>query len=390
MNKNLLLSLSASCLMVTAVGMASSPYISKVYEYKPAPGQFINELPEYEQGDTYSVMLAKVGEQLIGDKTPGMITLGAYGGYVVFGFDHPVINKAGDYDFKVYGNALISDRDNRGGSSEPGIVMVSEDVNGNGLPDDPWYELAGSEYAKESTIKGYKVTYYAPDPTHVADPDPDYKYINDRTYIRWTSNEQAKPEGYVMRNTYHSQSYWPEWIEDKTMEFEGTKMADNYVDISGDGTYYVQIFSDWGYVDNLPNTEDKGFNIEWAVNADGQPVALEKIHFVKVYTAVNQYCGWLGETSTEVAGAEDLHPDYDPTGIDAVTADRDILLVTSRSANSLTVRSSAATTYVIYSTAGTQVANGHLFVGENSLDISDLNAGIYLLHTDKATVKFTK
>ena len=28
-----------------------------------------------------------------------------------------------------------------------------------------------------------------------------------------------------------------------------------------------------------------------------------------MYNAVNQYCGWLGETSTEVAGGMDFHPD---------------------------------------------------------------------------------
>ena len=39
---------------------------------------------------------------------------------------------------------------------------------------------------------------------------------------------------------------------------------------------------------------------------------------------MNQKCGWLGETSTEVAGAEDLHPDEplpvmgDVNGVDGV------------------------------------------------------------------------
>ncbi len=28
-----------------------------------------------------------------------------------------------------------------------------------------------------------------------------------------------------------------------------------------------------------------------------------------MYTALNQQCGWIGETSTEVGGAIDLHPD---------------------------------------------------------------------------------
>ena len=40
--------------------------------------------------------------------------------------------------FAIQGNAFDS-------SNEPGIVWVMQDVNGNGLPDDEWYELRGSE-----------------------------------------------------------------------------------------------------------------------------------------------------------------------------------------------------------------------------------------------------
>ena len=47
--------------------------------------------------------------------------------------------------------------------------------------------------------------------------------------------------------------------------------------------------------------------IDWAVKADGTAAELQGIHFVKVYTGVHQQCGWIGETSTEITGAEDLH-----------------------------------------------------------------------------------
>lgn len=304
---------------------ANSPYITKVYDFCPAPGQFINELPEYEMGDTYDNILYKVAEQLCGNDddgpNPGMISLGAYGGYVVFGFDHPVVNVAGEYDFKIYGNAFKADQASDGGSSEPGIVMVSRDVNGNGEPDDEWYELAGSEYGSPATIQRYKITYYRPDDNRAinADPDPDYKYINDRTYVKWEDNQGEF--GYVMRNVYHSQSYWPEWIEDDEISFEGTLLADNAYDQSGTGTYFVQRFYAWGYVDNQPNTSDQGFNIEWAIDDEGNRVKLEAIDFVKVYCAVNQYCGWIGETSTEVCGGEDLHPDAELSAIEYIIID---------------------------------------------------------------------
>ena len=51
--------------------MANSPYISRVWEYSPAPGQFVNELPEYEAGDDANTMRLKAEEQ-IADNNGGM------------------------------------------------------------------------------------------------------------------------------------------------------------------------------------------------------------------------------------------------------------------------------------------------------------------------------
>lgn len=312
--KKLIVSIVAG---VALVANAVNPYISEVYDFVPAPGQFINTLPEYEDGDDKDAMLAKVAENICGNEidgaSPGMISLGAWGGYVVFGFDHPIVNVKGEYDFKIYGNAFASTSSASGGSCEPGIVMVSYDENGNGVPDDKWYELAGSEYGKSETIHGYKLKYYKPSADHVAVPDPDYKYVTDRTYIKWTDNKNG--EGYVMKNSFHAQSYWPEWIEDFELEFEGSRLADNATDNSGNGSNYILSFYDYGYVDNQPNASDPGFNIEWAVDSEGKSVSLPAVHFIKVYSAINQYCGWIGETSTEVCGGEDLHPEVVFSGI---------------------------------------------------------------------------
>ncbi len=298
---------------------AKSPYLSKVYDFVPAPGQFINEMPECEEGDTKTEIISKVEEQICGDKNPGMISLGAWGGYVVFGFDHPVVNVKGEYDFKIYGNAFIANGATGKGSCEPGIVMVSYDDNGNGKPDDKWYELAGSEYNKSTTIHDYKLTYYRTPSDHVADPDPNNASIIDRTYIKWVDNKNAT--GYVMQNSFHKQSYWPSWIDEETITFEGCRLVDNGADESGKGTYYTLKMFDYGYVDNQPNDSDPGFKIDWAVDETGASVYLPAISFIKVYNAINQYCGWIGETSTEVCGGEDLHPDAELSGVENVTFD---------------------------------------------------------------------
>jgi hypothetical protein len=65
----------------------------------------------------------------------------------------------------------------------------------------------------------------------------------------------------------------------------------------------------YGYVDNLPNTDRNGcsFDIGWAVDSQRQPVNLSHVDFIRVYSGQLQQCGWIGETSTEITGAEDLH-----------------------------------------------------------------------------------
>jgi hypothetical protein len=301
-------------LCVTAIpAAAQSPYIHRVYDFRPAPGQFVNTMPEYEPGDTQEDMNRKVEETIAGEHhNEGLISLGGYGGYVVFGFDHEVQNLPGMYDFRILGNAFYADANPKGeasregGSCEPGIVMVSRDANGNGLPDDPWYELAGSDYHRPTTVRNYRITYTRPDEGKAPVPHPVERHVCDMEYVRWTTNGHGS--GYLYRNDYHSQPYFPLWIAGETLTFEGTKLADNAVDESGQGVYYVLYASHWGYADNQPNTDRRsGFSIEWAVDAGGTPVSLPGVHFVKVYTAVNQNCGWIGEASTEIGGAEDLH-----------------------------------------------------------------------------------
>ena len=284
-----------------------SPYMSRVYEYRPAPGQYVNEMPRYEEGDTYEAMLQKAEESVSGTNDT-MITLGGYGGYVTFGFDHTVINQPGEKDFRIWGNCFyeLTQPDRKGGSAEPGIVMVSYDANCNGIPDDPWYELAGSEYTSPATRRGYSITYHRPEAGHAPVPDDD-KSLVDARYIRWTDNLGA--EGYIQRNYFHSQDYYPRWLRDDQLTFTGSLLAPNAEDIAGDGSYHILHSYAWGYVDNHPNeyADLNSFDISWAVDSEGNHVNLPGADFVKVYTGVNQQCGWLGETSTEICRAQDLH-----------------------------------------------------------------------------------
>ena len=110
----------------------------------------------------------------------------------------------------------------------------------------------------------------------------------------------------MARNQYHQQEYFPLWLGE-TLTFRGTLLPPNaHLSVSGNWTLDALRY---GYADNLPNTDYKGcsFDIGWAVDSQRQPVSLSHVDFIRVYSGQLQQCGWIGETSTEITGAEDLH-----------------------------------------------------------------------------------
>lgn len=287
---------------------AYSKYISNVFDFRPAAGQFTNTIPEYIAGNTESNLINAAKKALVGSNTT-MISLGGFGGYVVFGFDHTIPNMAGR-DFKVLGNAFWGNQANqaRSGSCEAGIILVAYDKNKNGKPDeDEWYEIAGSEYFKNTTLKNYSITYFKPDPNKtpvVAEGNESWQ--SDSEYIKWQDN--LGNSGFKSKNIFHEQSYYPLWISEASYTLKGTKIADNFYDQSGAGNYWVGKSFDFGYADNAPNNDDaSNIDIAWAVDKNGNYVKLPGIDFIKIHTAINQEAGWLGEVSTEVAGAYDLY-----------------------------------------------------------------------------------
>jgi hypothetical protein len=294
-----------------------SKYIQAVDEYRPAPGQYVNDVPAYEDGDTEADMISKCNKSVAGksilDTDAHLVALGGWGGYITFHFDHSIANVPGERDFAVWGNAYQEMKNLVfGGMNEAGVVMVSKDVNGNGKPDDPWYEISGSCDVDSvgKVIYGYEITYRQ----------------NPVGNIPWTDNQGNS--GTIDRNHYHTQEYYPQWLPDN-LTFKGTRLPDNMLNLSDkveqawSPYYYVLVGFRYGYADNLPNFTDNadvtsfnyegcGIDIGWAVDENRQPVNLDFVDFVRVYTGLNQKCPqpeWWGETSTEFAGAEDIHLD---------------------------------------------------------------------------------
>lgn len=249
----------------------------RVFEYTPAPGQFINEPVSGYDGITSPEKACAYAEERL--RKGFYVSLGGWGGYLVAGFAQPVENSGG-YDLLISGNAFNN-------SSEPGIVWVMRDENGNGQPDDVWYELRGSRY--DEALHNYEVTYTRP-----AENQP----------VAWRDNRGGSGE--IARIPEHTQpDYFPVWVGAGAAEytFRGVRLPDN-VEKIGD-KWIAQPF-EWGYADNWSKVDRASggnrLRIADAVTAEGAPANLERIDFVKIQTGVNQQASLIGEVSTEVCG----------------------------------------------------------------------------------------
>jgi hypothetical protein len=239
----------------------SKAYVTRLIGYYPAPGQFVGA----GQNKTWDPANMGTGWQY---------SLGAFGGSIVYGFDHSVENTGG-YSLKIYGNPLI-------GWSEPGTVWVMQDENGNGEADDTWYELAGSETGKPTAKQRYALAYGA-------------------------GNETVDNLGVLAEfpsSTYYGDDYgFPAGSGNYTI-FCGTRLPDK-TSTNGEGIITNEGYA-WGYVDNGSSEgEYASFRISDAIQADGTPANVQYIDFVRVQTAVFKHAGILGEISTETSIAYD-------------------------------------------------------------------------------------
>lgn len=278
--------------------------VNKVYEYMPAPGHQVNGYTVVgdfiHDGATMEEACDEVMEHF---RNRWMVSLGGQGGYVVAGFDHDVVN-TGDYDIAIKGNPYSY-------QSEPGIIWVSQDENGNGLPDDTWYELKGSEYGTENETLNYAITYYKPTAPHQD--------------IEWKDNMGGSGVIPYMENWNTHDSYWQDWVEAEEdadgrlcRTYYGSRLKDTHTYDEQTG-YTNEPPFEWGYADNDGSDyfNNPKFNlikgslgfykISNAVTAEGEPADLPHINFIKIQTGQTGCSKNLGEISTEVYGIWDCN-----------------------------------------------------------------------------------
>lgn len=287
-------------ILMLVILKSQGQFASGVYDYLPAPGQYTN-------ADFIGTPAA--ANSLVGNNR-GLVSLGAYGGSITLQFASGIKNDPNNpygVDFTVFGNATQT-------WSEPGIIQVMKDENKNGIPDDTWYEISGSDHYWESTTSDYEITYQN-------------SGLKTATNIQWTDNHGIN--GIIPENSFHRQSYYPQadlfpFVSPDKLILSGTRL-NGQIDLSNPG-----VVNSWrrafGYADNTPvlsfseklpdnpyTSEIEGsggdaIDIDWAVANDGNHVKLDEIHFIRIYTGMNALAGWLGEISTEITGIRDVEP----------------------------------------------------------------------------------
>jgi hypothetical protein len=242
------------------------------FDYSPAPGELLGVQPLIDFSDfaTEETVRQKSEDKLRGKdlleggKYEGW-SLGDCGGYVIFGFDHSVEKRAAGGELYIKGNAPEPPQSN----DEPGVVWVMQDSNGNGKPDDVWYELRGEAYAQNYNIHRYALTWFRP-------------YIKGGvSHGSWVDNRG--------KSGAHYSANFPFSVKGASVTFVLSHLEYDDLDYTA------------GYVDIY---KCDTFNIADAVQADGAPINLAYVDFVKVQSACfNPYKG--EDLSTELGAPED-------------------------------------------------------------------------------------
>ena len=241
-----------------------------------------------------------------------LVSLGNFGGYIIYRFDQLITNDPNHpygVDFVVRGNNYGT---NDFSFYEPANVLVSQDGK-------TWYTLAGSDHYSNHAYWDYTITYTKSTGTSTV-----YGGASG-TAADWTDSMGYSGTSYL----YPNKALYPlfPWTaeNDTSITVTGTLLG-------GKGTTRNEIFDvavpKWGYADTCynglnPYTGAEGgevFDLDWAVDENGQPVKLDWVKYVKVQTASNVDGGGIGEKSTEVSAIYKTDAAAAPVGVTAAPA----------------------------------------------------------------------
>jgi hypothetical protein len=264
-------------------GLASAqddPWADAIIAYAPlsASGAFVTP------GNALGVPM---GGGATAPNNGSIVSLGVAGGSITLAFATPVaddpLNPLG-LDCIVFSNSLWAGGNPQAKWQEPAFIEISEDVNDNGLADDPWYLIPGSRelsYA-QTVLHEPDGLDNSGDPLLLAGTVTNPNLLdslpgNDGEEYNW---------GYA-EMTPTAQPY-----------------LDNYTRPDDPSTVGLTPRSGGG----------DAFDIAWAVDASDNPADLTQFHFIRLTTLVDRSMFALGAASAEIEAVADVAADVDTDG----------------------------------------------------------------------------
>jgi hypothetical protein len=187
--------------------------------------------------------------------------------------------------YSIRGNPMV-------GWREPGVVWMQEDKNGNGLPDELWYELPGSDEThptrKNLITRRYALTYFK---ANGAGSKNEYGQLIREVYWADAKGRTGIIPGGFPDRFWGVQGVWVTYTT-TLLRDDGEILAPGY-----------NMDDLTGYVDTYDNMI---FPVSRAVRADGTAANLTKVKFLKVQTSMFRYGDIFGDVSTEIHWADGL------------------------------------------------------------------------------------
>ena len=338
------------------------------------------------------------------------VSLGMAGGYVQFDMGNNRIennanNKYG-IDFIVYGNAFKGNPEAAGVQvSNDGVTWYTLAGSRHYMSDTKWNQnisyikiatanttIGGKSFAKAGIY--VSTDFAAPSSDNASDVDAAVALAT------WTGIPQLTGSTYpktYTTDTPAAAAWWPEyasnenygnvwnignavngvsWLRNGTAEvitYTGVTTVEDDMVVLNEGATAAPTQAEmtdvyqWGYADvrvngsqygtvvnnpyaAAPSTDagagGDGFDLAWAVDANGNPVQLSSVRYVRVYSAVLFSAGVFGETSAEVCGLYVANGDGSGAATTTPTVKVGTSAVTTSNMGTVTKKVYSATTKV--------------------------------------------
>ncbi len=277
-------------LLAACAHAVDDPWADEVLSYVSGPN-----MPSGPYADASVAIGAPEGAGTNYGNTTSIVSLGSISdtarGQLVLKFNTPVEDDPENpmgLDCIVFGNAFWTGNNPQVRFQEPALIEISQDVNGNGLADDPWYLIPGSrayQYGADGSL-----------PT-ISEP---------------TGQSNSATNPYYLAGNIKNPNAYDDAVDD-TIEYnwgygDTTPNLPHYLD------YHLRPDDPLTVGLSEPCAGGDAFDIAWAVDQAGEPADLSQFDSIRFSTFVLRNTGVVGYMSPEVDAVADVAPDVDTDG----------------------------------------------------------------------------